>query len=288
MKGIKTDSGLNWVENNGEAIFDYDRWEPGYTTTAVLAVENHGSLSAKWTAKLELDGTPTILADVIDIYVTSYHNYSTTRPDFKDGTWQKLGTVREVLDNDGLLLPGGTIDPGHRQPILVALNMREDAGNDYQDKDLGANFNIKILATQASVESDSYDNTYDEGAKWPDMIGFDTTASINQAQVVYGELVNEFIIRYNDSVYAVLPAGTKLADGVDSLRFSGKSVENGSNITLGEGDSAQSYDIHIEGIADDNTKPITVYLGSIIGKGISDTSLKLYHEDTLMTSKQRC
>ena len=285
MKGTPNgNGGWTWTENNGEAIFDYDNWEPGYTTWAALAVENHGNLAARWQAMLTLNGTPTILADVIEVYSTYDHLFdSTSRPDFGDGTWQKMGTVRELLDNDGMLISGDFIEPGHSQPIVIALHMREDAGNEYQDMDLGANFDIKIIATQASFENDSFGNDYDKDAQWPGTTGFETTASLNQVQTIYGELANDFIIRYSDTVYALLPAGTKLADGVDSLKFSGKSVENGSNITLGEGDSAKSYDIHIEGIADDNNVAITVYLGPILDKNISDTSLKLYHEDALMT-----
>ena len=285
MKGTPNgNGGWTWTENNGEAIFDYENWEPGYTTWAALAVQNNGSLAARWQAMLTLNGTPTRLADVIEVYSTYDHLFdSTSRPDFGDGTWNKMGTVRELLDNDGMLISGNFIEPGHRQPIVIALHMREDANNDYQNMDLGANFDIKIIATQASFENDSFGNDYDKDAQWPGTTGFETTASLNQVQTIYGELANDFIIRYSDSVYALLPAGTKLQNGVGSLKFSGKSVENGSNITLGDGDSAQSYDIHIEGIAEDNTKPITVYLGAIFDKNISDTSLKLYHEDALMT-----
>ncbi len=284
MKGTPDgNGGWTWTENSGEAIFDYDKWEPGYTTWAALAVENHGTLAARWQAQLTLNGTPSILADVIEVYSTYDHLFdSTSRPDFEDGTWRKMGTVRELLENDGLLMSGDFIEPGHRQPIVIALHMREDAGNEYQGLNLGANFDIKILATQASFENDSFGNDYDADAKWPDEAGFETTASLDNVATVYGELANDFIIRYSDTVYALLPAGVKLADGVDSLKFSGKSVDN-ANITLGDGDSAKSYDIHIEGIADDNNVAITVYLGPILDKNISDTSLKLYHEDALMT-----
>ena len=57
----------------------------------------------------------------------------------------------------------------------------------------------------------------------------------------------------------------KLAAGATELKFTGKNVDANGNFA----DAAKSYDIHIEGIADDNTKPITVYLGAILDKGIS-------------------
>ena len=63
------------------------------------------------------------------------------------------------------------------------------------------------------------------------------------------------------------------------LTFTGKSLANDGNVS----DSARNYDIHIEGIADDNTTCITVYIGEILPAGIADTALKLYHEENLMT-----
>lgn len=278
MKGVKTDSGWNWIENNGEAIFDYDKWEPGYTTTAVLAIENHGSLNATWTAKIKLNGTPTILGDVIDVYVTSYHNYSTDRPDFKDGTWQKLGTVSDILNNDGMLLEGGLIEPGHRQPILVALNMRENAGNEYQGIDLGANFDILVLATQATGESDSFDDKYDENAAADFFPGFQGgSASASVALNDQGATVGETTMDGGD-VSAVIPAGVLLANGTNTLNLA-VTMKNSSdaNVQLNESEKMHSLDVHIEGVAQGNTVPMLVTLKGYLTTGINTGALKLYH-----------
>ena len=284
MKGIPTDNGgWQWTSTDGQAIFDYDKWEPGYTATAVLAVQNNGTLSAKWTAKLELDGTPSILADVIEVYVTSYHNYSTDRPNFNDGTWQKLGTVRDVLDGDGLLLPGETIDPGHRQPILVAVHMRDDAGNDYQDMDLGANFNIKILATQASVESDSYDNTYDEGATWPELPSAGNSASANVQVDANGGLASDTVI-IGEGMTATVPAGTQLADGVTKLTLSVANKEQSdANITLTENEQLRALDVHISGVARANTTPIAITLTEALPTGLNIGNYTLHHVENGQT-----
>ena len=284
-KGTKTDAGWVWTDTDGQAIFEYEKWEPGYTTTAVLAVENHGTLSAKWTAKLELDGTPTILADVIDIYVTSYHNYSTDRPDFNDGTWQKLGTVREVLDNDGLLLPGETIDPGHRQPILVALKMRENAGNDYQDMDLGANFNIKILATQASVESDSYDNTYDADAQWPNNIVLGNTASSGVTTDENNFLTTGITMTSADGrITADLPAGVKLESGTGSVMLNVANVEDSqANITLDENEESLSIDVHVIGVSKTNTKVMAITVRELLPVGLNIGNYRFYHVENGQT-----
>ncbi len=268
------------IKDSKAPIFNYDKWEPGYTDVTIFKVSNLGSLALKWVARFASDVELSKLAEVIDVYVCPgvEEKYPTDRK--LDSTWKNVGTLDQFV-NTLSDTTYGFLDKGESATLGIALKMQETAGNEYQELKLGE-FDIRILATQASSEEDSFGKDYDADATWPDDTGFETTASLDNVATVYGELANDFIIRYSDTVYALLPAGVKLADGVDSLKFSGKSVDN-ANITLGDGDSAKSYDIHIEGIAEDNTVPITVYLGPILDKNIGDTSLKLYHEQTLMT-----
>ena len=281
MKGTKTDSGWDWESTEGKAIFDYDKWEPGYTSTAVLGVQNNGSLSAKWIAKLTLNGTPSILADVITIYTTSLDNYNTTRPDFSDTTvWTKVGTVSELIANGGTLLPGGVIESGDLQPIIIALHMDENAGNEYQDLSLGTNFDITILATQATGESDSFGSDYDANAQWPQLEnGYSASTLIDVDDLMLGSLINELTIGSLNGVGATVPADVKIAEGATSLDLTMKMVEADGNLGLGEGDDATSFDVHIAGIAADNTKPMIVNLGPVLEAGLTDTELKLYHTE---------
>ncbi len=286
MQATKTASGWDWQSASGKAIFDYDKWEPGYTTTAVLGVQNNGTLSANWTAKLVLNGTPTILADVIEIYVTSYKNYPDARPDFNDGNWQKLGTVRDILDNDGLILPGGQIDPGRRQPILVALHMREDAGNEYQGLNLGANFDIVIMATQASAESDSFGSDYDTDAKWPEIPSVGNSASANVTLDENNLLTEEVTMTSADGkISATLPAGTKLLPGTTTVKLVIADKENSeANLTLDDNQASLSLDVHVTGIADDNDKAIKVELGEVLPTGLNMGNYNLYHVEDGQTN----
>ena len=281
MKGTKTDSGWDWESTEGKAIFDYDKWEPGYTSTAVLGVQNNGSLSAKWIAKLTLNGTPSILADVITIYTTSLDNYNTTRPDFSDTTvWTKVGTVSELIANGGTLLPGDVIESGDLQPIIIALHMDENAGNEYQDLSLGTNFDITILATQATGESDSFGSDYDANAQWPQLEnGYSASTLIDVDDLMLGSLINELTIGSLNGVGATVPADVKIAEGATSLDLTMKMVEADGNLGLGEGDDATSFDVHISGIAADNTKPMIVNLGPVLEAGLTGTELKLYHTE---------
>ncbi len=282
MKGTKTDTGWVWSSNNGKAIFDYDKWEPGYTTTAVLAVQNNGSLNAKWSARLRLNGKATILADVIDVYVTSYHNYSESRPDFNDGTWQKLGTVADIINNDGLIIEGGLIEPGHRQPVLVALQMRTDAGNDYQGLDLGANFDIVVIATQATGESDSFDDQYDSNATWPYYgLGYQATKPVsNMIDSATGVLSQDVTVGdATEGIYAQAPSGVKLADGANALTLTVEGLYNSNSgiSATHRSEVVRSVDVHMDGVAADNTVPMIIYTKELLPAGLNSNNVKLYH-----------
>ena len=76
-----------------------------------------------------------------------------------------LEFVAEAENDDpespAILLPGE-----HSNALKIGFHMKETAGNEYQGLTLtGAQ--IAVVATQASYESDSFDNTYDEGAEYP-------------------------------------------------------------------------------------------------------------------------
>lgn len=171
------------VEKNNVKIFNYDKWEPGYTTISVLRIANYGTLDAKWKAVFLFDQAPSMLADVIDVYSTVREVYDadpTARPDFaNDQSWKYLGTITELVANNGEVLKADLLEAGHAQHIVIALKMRESAGNEYQGLDLGGKFDITILATQAASESDSFNNQYDANATFPTTV--DSAEAANTA-----------------------------------------------------------------------------------------------------------
>ena len=149
------------IKKNGDPIFNYKNWEPGYTDMKILKIENEGSLALKWVAKFVSNEALGILADVIDVYVTEdIKTYPTDRADLSD--WDKVGTVREFANTIETLW-GGDLLAGATKNLGIALKMQETAGNEYQGLNLGA-FDIQILATQYTYEDDSFGDDYDEDA----------------------------------------------------------------------------------------------------------------------------
>lgn len=77
---------------------------------------------------------------------------------------------------------------------------------------------------------------------------------------------------------AVLPEGVKLNEGAESLLLTVQTIEApNSDVPVNEGETARAIDVHIEGVAEDNTVPMIVTLNRLLPKGLNTTSVKIYH-----------
>lgn len=212
--------GNDWVsiKEDPQPIFDYDRWEPGYTEVKVLKIVNKGSLALKWVAKFQSAVELSELADVIDVYVltsTGEIGY----PDDRDlAGYTKVGTVAQFVNTleqttYGSLLPQGTA--GDVAYLGIALKMQESAGNQYQDLSLGGAFDIQIFATQYTYEEDSFDELYDENAWHPEMTVYtaeDLVAALSSAPAgTVVSIANDIEVNGDLVIPAAAPARSRAA-----------------------------------------------------------------------------
>ena len=264
-----------WIDAEGSKVFDYNRWEPGYTELRYIKVTNAGSLNLKWKLTVEANGPVTSLADVIEVY---YVNPVTGELASLDGL-ESVGTLTEVMAEK--TSSQGRLTPKQNAILAIAFHMDEYAGNEYQEISLCDNgFSLKLLATQDVGESDSFGDDYDIDADWGEgTITFTASAPISQVPMIYGTLAGDITIGSGSNISALLPSGVKVAEGATSLDLSVSAVDTDSNITLGDGDSAKSLDVHVYGVATDNTVPMIVNLGAVLEAGLGDTELKLYHTE---------
>ena len=154
------------IKESQEALFNYEKWEPGYTAVKVLKIENEGSLALKWYAKFVSENNLTKLAEVIDVYVcTSATEFPADR---SLDNYAYAGTVAEFV-NTIEDTTYGSLEAGEEAYLGIVLKMQESAGNDYQNLDLGGAFDITVLATQLSTESesDNFGFDYDKNAEFP-------------------------------------------------------------------------------------------------------------------------
>ncbi len=258
------------IENENK-LFDYDKWEPGYTEVRYVKIVNEGNLAFRYAMSVLPLGEVGILANVIDVY---YVENPTAPIGDRTQLTAPVGTLAQVIAGE-FVTSGKMENKGDELIVGIALKMREDAGNEYQGKSVGDAFSIQIVATQLAHENDSFDNTYDENATFPD-------APVNEG--VTAPVENENGLAKNDvalngtNASATVPAGTKLEDGASKLTLTVTELnESGANIALGENDETKSLDVHIDGVAATNDKPIVISLGAIAPIGQNSGNFKLYH-----------
>lgn len=162
---------------NSEDLFDKNAlWEPGYTQIIYLRVANNGNLALTYamqitpvreTVGVNVDGEEFKLSDYIKFGWMTFT---------VDGAGAPVALDREAAQTgvgEGAQL-GTTLHRQAAEPMaadakeLVALVawMPENVGNEanYSTVQPTIELSLKVLATQAAVESDSFNNTYDEDA----------------------------------------------------------------------------------------------------------------------------
>ncbi len=163
---FQMDKNGNWndISESKAALFDYDKWEPGYTTYQVLKVVNNGTLALKWKAHFASENEVGMLADAIDVYVNTAEPTSVPADRETVEGWTKEATLTQFINNLESVTVG-ELAPQAEAYLSIGLKMRESAGNEYQGKTLGA-FDVRILATQLTAEEDAFDDQYDADAEY--------------------------------------------------------------------------------------------------------------------------
>ena len=148
---LEMKDGDNWVSAEGKTL-DFVKaaageqvlWEPGCTyTLPELRVVNNGNLALKY--KLAISGIQgdAELNNVIDWTMTL------------DGAAYALGEEHHLAAKNG-----ATVDA---DVLTISGKMQESAGNEYMNESIDG-IAITVVATQDTVESDSFNNQYDADA----------------------------------------------------------------------------------------------------------------------------
>lgn len=176
--GVGEDGQKTWLTaEDSEELFDKNAlWEPGYTQITYLRVKNNGNLALTYamqitpvheTVGVNVDGEEFKLSDYIKFGWTTFT---------VDGDGTPVALDREAAQTGvgGGAQLGTTLHRQAAEPMeagaeeLVALVawMPEDVGNEanYSTVQPTIELSLKVLATQAAVESDSFNNTYDGDA----------------------------------------------------------------------------------------------------------------------------
>ena len=268
-------SGSTYV--NGSALL----WEPGCTyELQPVKIINEGNLALKYKvlfSATDTDAENLELAKVLDVTMNN----------------QPAGTLYDVLtstDADGYAhgnLEGNT----ETEPIILSVEMRETAGNEYQGLSIGG-IAITVVATQDTAEFDSASNTYDGNAKYPVVavtqvaVNGSTKATTAEATIKSVETISQE--NTTSLATATMPAGVKTAaaerDTSTQLELTINEAAVPANFTAGvtvnESDVVKTLEVKMNGLATNNEIPIKIEM--YVGSGMD--GFKLYHNNSPMTS----
>ena len=201
--GTEAPDSATWTDASTGAIFNYDKWEPGYVEVRHIKIANEGTLALKYQIKIVANGEVSDLADVIDVYYVDPAQQIADRTALTDDN--KLGTLTDVLANLANTA-NGELPAGENDTITLALKMQESAGNEYQNKSIGSDFSVILMATQLTAETDSFDDQYDFDATY--------TAEIDQLKTKLAAAQSGETVEYALTHDAYIDSMIKVPNGV--------------------------------------------------------------------------
>ena len=248
---------VNWTKATANTpLFDEDAlWEPGYTQVVYLKVINAGDLALKYeltTNSYDMERGKN--ADGKLFYIDKFLKIGTaeTESAFENRT----AAIASIADSEKSMGKELRISDGWKvlnagaesKPFAVVMYMPTTVGNEANNVQSWRHpslkgFGLVVNATQATVESDSFDNTYDEKASTiiTTVSASSGTHVVNenvQANGSYGAVQAEGTAKFtiNADVYAVY--ANRAAMAVEAGGTSTVTIEGGDfrqvNVPEGE------------------------------------------------------
>ena len=243
---------VNWqpATSTTKLFDDNTLWEPGVTEVVYLRVKNAGNLALKYTMGLKsnvvfstgtnIDGKSYNIGDYLKMGTATVTEKLATR----EAAWAAVSGNVDLIKNLKPFVEGMPTLEARKtaDPIALVIYMPTEVGNEANAGSKAsyvARLGIEVNATQATVENDSFGNTYDEKAptafKTSDF-GFstgthDVTGNI-QANGGYGVVTaaRSAMVNVNANVYAVYSS----AGGNEYSATAVKAMNSGTiNITGG-------------------------------------------------------
>jgi len=245
------DASGNWVSAEGKTL-DFVKaaageqvlWEPGCTyTLPELRVVNNGNLALKYKVAITGINGSAKLNEAIEW----------TIGDVAMGTEQHLAA-------------------GESNAFTIKGHMKESAGNEYMNESIDG-IAITVVATQDTVESDSFDKDYDADAEYPVV----AVANVNtDGDTVLKDKEEDHTIQ------VTVPAGA-LDEDVQSLKLEVVKSATPAGVQVASTESSQSYEVTMRDQSGNAVSTNGTLMTVEMNVGKNRTALKLYHDGEKMT-----
>ena len=228
------------ADAKGEAIL----WEPGCTyELPALRIRNNGNLALKY-----------------QVIITGINGSA------------KLNTVIDWTIGDVAMGAEQHLAAGESNAFTIKGHMWESAGNEYMNESIDG-IAITVVATQDTVESDSFNNTYDANATYPVVAVGDVNTDGDTVLKDKEE---------NHTIQVTVPAGA-LDEGVQSLKLEVVKSATPAGVKVASTESSQSYEVTMKDQSGNAVSTNGTLMTVEMNVGKNRTALKLYHNGEKMT-----
>ena len=228
------------ADAKGEAIL----WEPGCTyELPALRIRNNGNLALKY-----------------KVAITGINGSA------------KLNEAIEWTIGDVAMGAEQHLAAGESNAFTIKGHMKESAGNEYMNESIDG-IAITVVATQDTVESDSFNNTYDASATYPVVAVGDVNTN---GDTVLKDKEEDHTIQ------VTVPAGA-LDEGVQSLKLEVVKSATPAGVEVASTESSQSYEVTMKDQSGNAVSTNGTLMTVEMNVGKNRTALKLYHDGEKMT-----
>lgn len=236
--------GENWHDLNGaENLFGDGLFEPGYTRVVAFKVRNNGSLAFKYKMSLDIISEKLGVNVAGENFALSDYLVASTAPAQEWTEGNQIGQMLRLAfdadlhnsiawtDSNIRELSFGAEDVvlTHGQEVvsMIKVCMPTDIGNVANSKDDNSTpeliLGVTVVATQATVEEDSYGPKYDKDATYPVTTAADLQSIVRDATQHVNIVLSGDITTDN----FVIPAGKDV-----TLDLNGHTVSNANAHTI--------------------------------------------------------
>ena len=228
------------ADAKGEAIL----WEPGCTyELPALRIRNNGNLALKY-----------------KVAITGINGSA------------KLNEAIEWTIGDVAMGAEQHLAAGESSAFTIKGHMWESAGNEYMNESIDG-IAITVVATQDTVESDSFDKDYDADAEYPVVAVGDVNTDGDTALKDKEE---------DHTIQVTVPAGA-LDEGVQSLKLEVVKSATPAGVKVASTESSQSYEVTMKDQSGNAVSTNGTLMTVEMNVGKNRTALKLYHDGEKMT-----
>ena len=246
------DAAGQWVPAEGKTL-DFVKaaageqvlWEPGCTyELPALQIRNTGNLALKY-----------------KVIITGINGSA------------KLNEAIEWTIGDVAMGTEQHLAAGESNAFTIKGHMKESAGNEYMNESIDG-IAITVVATQDTVESDSFNKDYDADAEYPVV----AVANVNtNGDTVLKDKEEDHTIQ------VTVPAGA-LDEGVQSLKLEVVKSATPAGVEVASTESSQSYEVTMRDQSGNAVSTNGTLMTVEMNVGKNRTALKLYHDGEKMTN----